>query len=102
MDQAVNFFELSLQVNNINYARNYLAVISQRLSNKKYLALLYRFVEEYESVTFALLAYQASIYTANLQRAEYYLTKLIKLSDNKKAEEYKNIRIILKKLNQFY
>ncbi len=90
IEQAIDFFELSLQFNNVDYARNYLAVINQRSSNKKYLKLLYRFADEYESVSFTLLAYQTSIYIANLKLAEHYLNKICKLSNKEKADKYKN------------
>lgn len=88
--KATDFFELSLQINNIEYARDYLAVINQRSSNVKYMQLLHRFADEYESPTFTYLAYQSCLYTAELHKAEKFMAKVIKLSDEGKRNTYLN------------
>ncbi|QUT03202.1 hypothetical protein [Proteus terrae] len=101
IDKASHYFELSLQVSNIDYARNYLAVINQRASNIKYMHLLHRFADEYESPTFSYLAYQSCLYIAELSKAEKFMAKVIKLSDEDKRNgylnEFKNARHALMK-----
>ncbi|WP_369427064.1 hypothetical protein [Providencia sp. PROV236] len=90
IDKACDFFELSIQVNNLDYARNYLAVINQRSSNVKYLQLLHRFADEYESPTLAFLAYQSCLNIADLRNAEKFISKAIKLSEEDKRNAYIN------------
>ncbi|UQZ10679.1 hypothetical protein M8G38_12810 [Providencia stuartii] len=88
IEKASEFFELSLQVKNLDYARNYLAVINQRSTNTKLYNLLKRFSDEYESLIFSKLAYQSSLNMADLKKAEYFTSKLVKLSADEDRDAY--------------
>lgn len=80
MTESSRYFELSLQLKNVDYARNYVATVNQRSTYRNYINLISRFSDEYESLAFSYLAYQANLYAANLPEAERHMDKNIKLS----------------------
>ncbi|MFN7050144.1 hypothetical protein ACK4QX_20880 [Proteus mirabilis] len=90
LKKAEYYFELSLQIPDAHYATNYMAIVNNYGSIIKTKELSERFAEEYESISFSTLAFESSLYLSDMERAEYYIQKAIKLSNDEDRMKLKD------------